>query len=71
MGKTIKFNLKHPVNQVKHDPEHHDEWELVHLREGKNHRRDPSTKSHVHMGGHFTKQHIWPLRNEGKKGRKV
>lgn len=71
MGKTIKFNLKHPVNQVKHDPEHHDEWALVNLRESKNHHRDPSTKSRVHMGGHFTKQHVWPLRNEAHKGRKV
>lgn len=71
MGKTIRFNLKYPVNQVKQDPEHHNEWELAQLREGKNHTKDPSTKSQVYRKGHFTKQHVWPLRNEAQKGRKV
>lgn len=70
MGKTFRFDLRHPVNQPNHNSEHHDEWELTHLRDALHHNRNQSTTSKLHKKGHFGQNHVWPIR-EGHKGHKV
>jgi hypothetical protein len=67
MEKTIRLTLVHPVQHFKHAPGHHCEWEFV----VHHHTRNPAPKSRVYKSGHFSKQHIWPLVNEAKKGHKV
>ena len=64
MEKTIHLTLAHPIQHFKHAPGHHCEWEFV-PREG---MKGLQTKSLVYKKGHFSKQHIWPLVNEAKKG---
>jgi hypothetical protein len=67
MGKTEKFNEQHIQE---HTPS------LVEKR-GRNWKYKKASKANKNelssklRHGHFTKLHIWPLRDEGKKGHKV
>jgi hypothetical protein len=73
MGKTLKFN----PTEHQFDPKEHDQLKSrKNTRRKKNevtmknvHEKNPMSMKNVH--GHFTKQHIWPVRAENKKGRKI
>jgi len=75
MGKSIKFNPEAlqektptPTEQKQnvHESTKGRDWKYQ-----KASKANPKELSSKLKHGHFTKQHVWPLRDEGKKGHKI
>lgn len=67
MGKTRRLDKKH---LEQHSPT---EEELIEhdWKHNKPHKVNPEELSSKTRHGHFSKMHIWPIRNENKKGHKI
>ena len=67
MSKTLRHDPKHFQD---HQPSPRELAESQNSKKAKKGKADKvSLKQLLH--GHFTYQHIWPFRNENKKGHKV
>ncbi len=67
MSKVNKLSKSHLLNHVPT----RDEYEDGNPKTKKSKKLNKNELSSKNRHGHFSKTHIWPFRNENKKGRKV